>query len=88
MAHEPIKRELYIVALHQAIPFIGFRIMDNAVLILAGEAVDIELGAWLGISTMCAAALGILPTYVVWQLGQYLQHILKESQVDDYVYQT
>ena len=55
---EPTKRELYIVALHQSIPFIGFGIMDNSVLILAGEAIDIELGAVLNISTMCAAAIG------------------------------
>ena len=55
---EPSKRELYIVGLHQAIPFVGFGIMDNAILILAGEAIDIYLGVALGISTMCAAAIG------------------------------
>jgi hypothetical protein len=27
---------VYVVALHQAIPFVGFGIMDNAILILAG----------------------------------------------------
>eukprot|EP00578_Thalassiosira_sp_NH16_P003472 CAMPEP_0181130416 /NCGR_PEP_ID=MMETSP1071-20121207/29850_1 /TAXON_ID=35127 /ORGANISM="Thalassiosira sp., Strain NH16" /LENGTH=173 /DNA_ID=CAMNT_0023216481 /DNA_START=258 /DNA_END=779 /DNA_ORIENTATION=+ len=32
--------------------------MDNAILILAGEAIDIYLGVTLGISTMCAAAIG------------------------------
>lgn len=32
--------------------------MDNSVLILAGEAIDIELGTYLNISTMCAAAIG------------------------------
>lgn len=55
---EPSKRELYIVALHRSIPFVGFGIMDNSVLILAGEAIDIELGTILNISTMCAAAIG------------------------------
>ncbi len=55
---EPTNRELYVVALHQAVPFVGFGIMDNSILILAGEAIDIELGAKLGISTMCAAAIG------------------------------
>jgi hypothetical protein len=58
VVQEPTKRELYIVALHQSIPFIGFGIMDNSVLILAGEAIDIELGSILNISTMCAAAIG------------------------------
>lgn len=55
---EPTRRQLYIVALHQAIPFVGFGIMDNAVLLFAGEAIDIYLGVALGISTMCAAAIG------------------------------
>jgi hypothetical protein len=55
---EPTRRELYVVALHQAVPFVGFGIMDNSILILAGEAIDINLGATLGISTMCAAAIG------------------------------
>lgn len=32
--------------------------MDNAILIIAGEAIDIHLGVALGISTMCAAAIG------------------------------
>jgi len=55
---EPTNRQLYVVALHQAIPFVGFGIMDNAILILAGEAIDVSLGVTLGISTMCAAAIG------------------------------
>ena len=32
--------------------------MDNAILILAGDAIDTSLGVILGISTMCAAAIG------------------------------
>lgn len=32
--------------------------MDNAILIIAGEAIDENLGVILGISTMCAAAVG------------------------------
>lgn len=55
---QPTKRELYIVGLHQAIPFVGFGFMDNAILILAGESIDIYLGSTLMISTMCAAAIG------------------------------
>ena len=55
---EPTNEQLTIVAMHQAIPFIGFGIMDNAILILAGETIDIYLGMTLGISTMCAAAIG------------------------------
>ena len=55
---EPTKQELRIVALHQAIPFVGFGFMDNSILLLSGEAIDMYLGVKLGISTMCAAALG------------------------------
>jgi len=55
---EPTNEQLKIVAMHQAIPFVGFGIMDNAILILAGETIDIYLGLTLGISTMCAAAIG------------------------------
>jgi len=55
---EPTRRQLYVVGLHQAIPFVGFGIMDNAILVLAGEAIDVYLGVTLGISTMCAAAIG------------------------------
>lgn len=55
---EPPTAELRKVALNQAIPFLGFGIMDNAILIFAGDAIDSYLGVALGISTMCAAALG------------------------------
>jgi len=55
---EPSRRDLYLVAMTTSIPFVGFGIMDNAILIVAGEAIDESLGVVLGISTMCAAALG------------------------------
>ena len=32
--------------------------MDNAILIIAGDCIDTSLGVTLGISTMCAAAIG------------------------------
>lgn len=54
----PSKRDLHLVALNQGVPFVGFGIVDNALLIIAGEAIDETLGVMLGISTMCAAALG------------------------------
>eukprot|EP00592_Proboscia_alata_P001593 CAMPEP_0194369400 /NCGR_PEP_ID=MMETSP0174-20130528/17694_1 /TAXON_ID=216777 /ORGANISM="Proboscia alata, Strain PI-D3" /LENGTH=481 /DNA_ID=CAMNT_0039146311 /DNA_START=48 /DNA_END=1493 /DNA_ORIENTATION=- len=55
---QPSRRELYLVGLNQAVPFIGFGLMDNAIMILAGDAIDQSLGVILGISTLCAAALG------------------------------
>ena len=55
---EPTYRKLRVVALHQAVPFVGFRMMNNSILILAGEAIDMNLGVTLGMFTMCAVAIG------------------------------
>eukprot|EP00559_Dactyliosolen_fragilissimus_P007704 CAMPEP_0184858868 /NCGR_PEP_ID=MMETSP0580-20130426/3903_1 /TAXON_ID=1118495 /ORGANISM="Dactyliosolen fragilissimus" /LENGTH=250 /DNA_ID=CAMNT_0027355203 /DNA_START=263 /DNA_END=1012 /DNA_ORIENTATION=- len=55
---KPSTRDLLYHALNQGIPFVGFGIMDNALLIIAGEYIDHKVGAVLGISTMCAAAIG------------------------------
>lgn len=55
---EPSFQDLKLVALGQGIPFIGFGFMDNAILIVAGDAIDASLGVYLGISTLCAAAIG------------------------------
>jgi tRNA-specific adenosine deaminase 1 len=55
---EPSARDLRLIALNTAIPFVGFGIMDNAILIIAGDAIDTSFGVVLGISTMAAAALG------------------------------
>uniref|UniRef100_A0A1I8HPG2 Transmembrane protein 65 n=1 Tax=Macrostomum lignano TaxID=282301 RepID=A0A1I8HPG2_9PLAT len=41
-----------------AIPFVGFGFFDNAIMIVAGEYIDLTLGAAFCISTLAAAALG------------------------------
>jgi len=51
---------LWQVFLFNAIPFVGFGMLDNFIMIIAGEYIDLKLGAVLGISTMAAAALGNL----------------------------
>uniref|UniRef100_A0A8R1HRF5 Transmembrane protein 65 n=1 Tax=Caenorhabditis japonica TaxID=281687 RepID=A0A8R1HRF5_CAEJA len=48
------------VFLVNSIPFIGFGVLDNMIMILAGEYIDQQLGTVLAISTMAAAALGNL----------------------------
>ena len=48
-------RRLFIVNM---MPFVGFGLLDNMIMILAGEYIDQSLGALLSISTMAAAALG------------------------------
>jgi hypothetical protein len=55
---EPSHQQLRLVAFNNSIPFLGFGFMDNAILIIAGDAIDTSLGVLLGISTMCAAAIG------------------------------
>jgi tRNA-specific adenosine deaminase 1 len=71
---EPSKRELRIHALTQGIPFIGFGIMDNAILIWAGDQIDTHLGVILGISTLCAAAIGnIISDLAGLGLGAYVE---------------
>ncbi|KAK3571370.1 hypothetical protein QTP86_008929 [Hemibagrus guttatus] len=51
---------LFPVLLHNAIPFIGFGFLDNAIMIAAGTQIEMSIGVILGISTMAAAALGNL----------------------------
>ncbi|VEU41837.1 unnamed protein product [Pseudo-nitzschia multistriata] len=52
------KRTLRWVAFTTSLPFVGFGFMDNFILIIAGDYIDASLGVTLGISTMCAAAIG------------------------------
>lgn len=46
------------LAVHNALPFIGFGFLDNLIMIVAGDYIDLTIGTGLGISTMAAAALG------------------------------
>jgi hypothetical protein len=39
---EPSYKTLKIVAIAQAIPFVGFGFMDNSILIVAGDAIDTQ----------------------------------------------
>lgn len=48
------------VLLHNALPFVGFGFLDNAIMITAGTQIELSIGVTLGISTMAAAALGNL----------------------------
>ncbi|XP_065485307.1 transmembrane protein 65 isoform X3 [Caloenas nicobarica] len=48
------------VFFHNALPFVGFGFLDNAIMIAAGTQIELSIGVVLGISTMAAAALGNL----------------------------
>ncbi|XP_068094104.1 transmembrane protein 65 isoform X1 [Hyperolius riggenbachi] len=59
-AEPPTSKQLKHVFFHNALPFIGFGFLDNAIMIAAGTQIEFHIGALLGISTMAAAALGNL----------------------------
>ena len=55
---QPSNRQLACLGLNAAVPFVGFGLLDNSIMILAGDAIDASLGAKLGFSMMASAALG------------------------------
>ncbi|XP_043579285.1 uncharacterized protein LOC122566289 isoform X1 [Bombus pyrosoma] len=55
---EPTTKDLVLVAISNAIPFIGFGFLDNFIMIVAGDQIEIILNKKFPISTMAAAALG------------------------------
>ena len=56
----PTYQQLRLVAFRASIPMIGFGIMDNFVMITAGEAIDSTFGVMFGLSTMAAAGTLLL----------------------------
>jgi GAF domain-containing protein len=44
--------------LQRGVPFIGFGMVDNAIMIVAGDYIEMSIGVTLAIGTMTAAALG------------------------------
>ncbi|CAH2285879.1 transmembrane 65 isoform X1 [Pelobates cultripes] len=56
----PTTEQLRHVFIHNALPFVGFGFLDNAIMIAAGTQIELSIGVILGISTMAAAALGNL----------------------------
>ncbi|KAM4706326.1 transmembrane protein 65 [Rhinophrynus dorsalis] len=56
----PSSGQLKHVFFHNALPFVGFGFLDNAIMIAAGTQIELSIGVVLGISTMAAAALGNL----------------------------
>ncbi|CAJ1370647.1 unnamed protein product [Effrenium voratum] len=56
---DPSTRQLRIHALQNAVPMIGFGIVDCVVMTQVGSTMDTVLGASLGISSITAAAIGL-----------------------------
>lgn len=55
---EPTTKDLVLVAIANAIPFVGFGFLDNFIMIIAGDQIELILNQRFPISTMAAAALG------------------------------
>ena len=50
--------QLRALAVQNGLPYVGFGMVDNALMILSGDLIDGTLGVVLGLSTLAAAALG------------------------------
>ena len=74
--HVPSSRQLAAIAAASGLPFVGFGIVDNAVMLLAGEQIDMAFGASLGLTTLASAALGNLVADVV---GVSVTHQVQEN---------
>ena len=55
---QPSSRELRALFLSSALPFVGFGLMDQTVMLWSGNAIDVTLGVMFGLSTLAAAAYG------------------------------
>uniref|UniRef100_A0A0N5AIC5 Transmembrane protein 65 n=1 Tax=Syphacia muris TaxID=451379 RepID=A0A0N5AIC5_9BILA len=72
-------RQLFLVNLA---PFIGFGILDNMIMIFAGEYIDHTIGVWLSISTMAAAALGnIISDVGGIGLAHYVEYLVSKAGI-------
>ncbi|XP_020291486.1 uncharacterized protein LOC109858534 isoform X2 [Pseudomyrmex gracilis] len=56
--YEPTTKDMVLVAIANAIPFVGFGFLDNFIMIVAGDQIESMLNRRFPISTMAAAALG------------------------------
>eukprot|EP00796_Vickermania_ingenoplastis_P006621 gene6621-4741_t len=54
----PPFRTLVLIAVEAGLPFVGFGFLDNAAMILAGDAIDGTLGFYLNCSVLASAAMG------------------------------
>lgn len=74
--HPPTWGQLSQVMVAAGLPFVGFGFTDNAVMLLAGEAIDHYGAVHMGITTMAAAGLGNIAADVV---GVSVTHQIKEK---------
>ena len=56
----PTQQQLRVLFVACAVPMVGFGFVDNAIMLLAGEFIELELGSAFHISTLAAAGFGNL----------------------------
>ena len=59
-AEEPSSKQLRQLAVMAGIPFIGFGFLDNAIMLVAGNQIEMSLGVAFGVTPLMAAGLGNL----------------------------
>jgi hypothetical protein len=55
---KPTLQQLRVLALHAALPMVGFGIMDQTIMIQAGDLIDSTIGIRFALPTLAAAACG------------------------------
>ncbi|GBG32531.1 Coatomer subunit alpha-1 [Hondaea fermentalgiana] len=81
---EPTPTQLWQFALLSGVPFVAFGFLDNAIMLVAGDVIDTQLGRVLGISTLAAAGLGNMISDVAGLgLGGYVEASSKRLGLKD-----
>ncbi|RLN53159.1 hypothetical protein BBJ28_00003442 [Nothophytophthora sp. Chile5] len=80
----PTRRQLKLVMIGSAIPFVGFGLVDNLILLVAGDAIETHFHASYAMSMLCAAALGNTVADVVGlSLGGIIESMARRMGIPD-----
>ncbi|KAL7681490.1 putative transmembrane protein [Plasmopara halstedii] len=80
----PTRRQLKLVMIGSAIPFVGFGLVDNLILLVAGDAIETHFHSSYAMSMLCAAALGNTVADVVGlSLGGGIESMARRMGIPD-----
>ncbi|KAE9047767.1 hypothetical protein PR003_g1476 [Phytophthora rubi] len=80
----PTARQLKLVMIGSAIPFVGFGLVDNLILLVAGDAIETHFHSSYAMSMLCAAALGNTVADVVGlSLGGVVESVARRLGIPD-----
>ncbi|KAG7384670.1 Transmembrane protein 65 [Phytophthora pseudosyringae] len=80
----PTRRQLKLVMIGSAIPFVGFGLVDNLILLVAGDAIETHFHSSYHMSMLCAAALGNTVADVVGlSLGGVIEPMARRLGIPD-----